>query len=672
MHISGTRNTASQPIRRVIYYWLAALLLLAEMPHYLNLPWWVSMFGAVVIVGKCLSIQHTRGTVNARLLSAPVLALVAMFAAVAVRLHYGYFLGRDPCVAFLFLLISCKFAESKTNKDVTLVLCLSAFLLFTQYFYSQTILSAVITIPAVLALGCVLIVLRGEKIEGTIADNLRLTCKLLLHGAPIAALLFLLFPRLPGPLWDLPHDTVGKTGLSETMQPGTISALSLSSDVAFRVEFDTAPPPQSDRYWRGPVLSVFDGRSWGLDENVRLAQPISDDSTTRLNYTVTLEPHNQRWLFALDVAAALPSKLAQSGQSGSPIGSMLSNFQMIAPKPITESIRYRQSSIISDAFIDSKPDRHTHTRVGGRNPRTMDFAQALRRQSANPMEFATKLLYWFRDQPFYYTLQPKLLGNSPVDEFLFDTRSGFCEHYASAMATVFRLASIPARVVTGYQGGEMNGNYMIVRQSDAHAWVEAWIQGAWRRFDPTAMVAPERVEQGLAASLGAGEPVPLLSRGGNHWLSSLQLRWDAMNYNWKRFVIDFDNQSQTSFWQSLGLPKPKLWQIASLILLCCGVWSWFVLQSSLGQTRTSNADTRLWRAYCARLKKAGLPRFRSEGPRDYHARSITAWPEHAQELEEIASALMYLRYAGPESQQRDMLRKRVRGGLRRLPKLHTL
>jgi len=626
MRIPGTRNNASQPISQLTLFWLAALVLLAELPHYMNLPWWVSLFGALVVVGKCATCLRSNSSISHWFLSSYLLAFLALLAAVAVRLHYGYFLGRDPCVAFLFLLISFKFAESKTNKDVTLVTCLSAFLLLTQYFYSQTILSALITLPAVLALGGVLIVVRDDSVKYPVARNLKITSKLLLHGAPIAAVLFLLFPRLPGPLWDLPHDSAGQTGLSETMQPGTISSLSLSSEVAFRVEFDTAPPSQSDRYWRGPVLSVFNGRAWGINPRTRHASPISDENEPTVNYTVTLEPHNHRWLFALDIA-----------NNG-----------------------------------DQNPSRHINTRLAGRNPRAVAFAQELRNESKNPEEFANKLMSWFNQQAFTYTLQPKLLGDSPVDEFLFDTRGGFCEHYASAMAVLLRAVSIPARIVTGYQGGEMNGDYMIVRQSDAHAWVEAWINGVWRRYDPTAAVAPERVETGFAASLDASEPVPLLARGRDHWLNRLQLRLDAINYNWKRFVVDFDNKSQISFWQSLGISSPKPLHVVLVILTSCAIWCWFTLRSSVGSKLRENDETKLWRQYCKKMAKAGLPRNRHEGPMDYHMRCVETWPDQAPNLNLIANNLMQLRYGEPNEKDRMLLLQIARRALSRLPKLKTL
>lgn len=669
MQIPGTKTTAKQNITRQVLFWLAALVLLAELPHYLNLPWWVSVFGAAVVFAKCYSFDRPARKLIAFFLSSYLLTLAAILSAVAVRLHYGYFLGRDPCVAFLFLLISAKFAESKTNKDVTLLVCLSAFLLLTQYFYSQTILSAIVTVPAVLALGGVLIVARNPSKQNSISNAIKLTGKLLLQGAPIAAVLFILFPRLPGPLWDLPHDSVGQTGLSDSMQPGTISALSLSSAVAFRVEFDEQPPPRQERYWRGPVLSVFDGQGWIADNRLRPVAPGTAENAQQYNYTVTLEPHRRRWLFALDVPVSLPTRQATNGQPGARVGTLMSNLQLLATKPVDKAIRYRQSSILSGIYEEPQAPLIANTQLTGRNQKTADFATKLRAQSGSDREFADALLRWFNKEPFYYTLQPGLLGDTPVDEFLFDTRSGFCEHYASAMAVLLRSASVPARIVTGYQGGKMNGNYMIVRQSDAHAWVEAWIDGVWRRFDPTAAVAPERIEAGLAASMGEGEPVPTLSRGSSLWLNRLQLRWDALNYDWKRIVVDFNNKSQSSLWESLGLNTPKAWQIMLAILFVTGIWSWLTLKSPITQKTPEAEENKLWRIYCRKLAKAGLPKHPNEGPLDYCSRSKQYWPDQASALDGIFQQLITLRFAEPATETRSSLLKNTRQAIAQLPPL---
>jgi len=252
---------------------LAALLMLVQLPHVLNLPLWVSGFGISLIA---LRVYARRSATNIKwryLFSTPVIALMAIVGALFIRAHYGYFLGRDPCVAFLFILVSLKFAEYRRSADATLLVGLSCILLLTQYFYSQSLLSAVVTVPAVFALGNALLVLRDPDHALAQRPQLALIAKLLMQGLPIALLLFVVFPRLPGPLWSLPDDAVGKTGLSDTMSPGDIGTLSRSSEVAFRVEFNGTPPPPDERYWRGPVLSQFDGFRWSPIINTTEAYP---------------------------------------------------------------------------------------------------------------------------------------------------------------------------------------------------------------------------------------------------------------------------------------------------------------------------------------------------------------------------------------------------------------
>ena len=681
MQISGARNTSREPLEPQSVYWLAVLVLLAELPHYLNLPWWVSLFGALVVLAKCKAAhsaaQRTTesadsSTLGRRLtelaLSAPVLAATAALTAVAVRFHYGYFLGRDPCVAFLFLLISFKFAESRTNKDATLVVCLSGFLLLTQYFYSQTLLSAIITLPAVLTLGGALLVVRDTRHQVPVNTAIKLTGKLLLQGVPIAAVLFLVFPRMPGPLWDLPRDSVGQTGLSDSMEPGSISGLSQSSAVAFRVDFDGSPPPKSMLYWRGPVLTQFDGRGWKADPAPRPATPAVAEDGQALDYTVTLEPHRRKWLFALDVPVSLPSKVTASGQAGTPLGSMMTNLQMISPKVINTAVRYRQSSILSGGYTEHEAPLRDNLRIAGRNHETLQFAARFRQQFNRPRDYAEGLMRWFSEQPFFYTLQPGLLGDTPIDEFLFSTRKGFCEHYASAMAILLRAASIPARVVTGYQGGSMNGDYMIIRQSDAHAWVEAWIDGSWRRYDPTAAVAPDRVNIGLGSALGETEPVPMLARNTPGFLRKMQLRWDAINHDWKRFVVDFNNESQTSLWKKLGINSPAAWQIVGVILLALGTWCAFVLGFSLVRRSERSEEDKLWSVLCRKLGKAGLPRAHNEGPRDYCQRATENWPAHASELRAVFAHLTNLRFANPGARKRELLLAETQKMLAKLPR----
>lgn len=672
------------PLERYTIAWLGALVLLAQVPHYLHLPWWVSALGAAVVLLKFQGFKHTTNS-RTRWVSSIGVALAAATSAALVRYHYGYFLGRDPCVAFLFLLVSFKFIESRSTKDGTLIICLSGFLLLTQYFYAQNILSALITLPAVLVMGGTLLNLRDTHRRESIKHSLMLNTKLLLQGLPIAAALFLLFPRLPAPLWNLPDDALAQTGLSGTLSPGTISALSMSDEVAFRVEFDNHVPAPAQRYWRGPVLGVFDGRHWSTSTSATLrSAPLSvvgetPDETPKTQkaipetlYTVTLEPHRQRWLFALDVAGSLPTSTSTSGNPPRALGYMQVNRQLIAPQPVTTTLRYRQSSSLDNRYDDPSPASTVNTQLAGNNVAAEAFARKMRRRFPDDKSYATAIMQWFHNEPFHYTLQPDLLGDRPVDEFLFSTRRGFCEHYASSFVYLLRAASVPARVVTGYLGGQMNGDYMIVRQSDAHAWAEAWIDGRWHRYDPTAAVAPERVEQGMSYSVPNTDPVPSLARNESGWLQALQLRWDALDYRWKSAVVNFNNSSQQKLWQSLGLNTPPAWVITTIMLILAAIWCCVMLGFKFSQRKTQAADDFLWKRFCDRLDQAGLPRQSDEGPHDYAQRIKSRWPSHADSVDQIAGALIRLRYGRASAKTRNSLLNRVTTDLKKLPSARQL
>ncbi len=617
-------SPATATIERASLHALAALLLLVQLPHVLHLPPWTSLLGATIVGARLYALERPALAVLDRLLSSVSLTLVCVAGAVAIRLHYGYFIGRDPCVAFLFLLVAAKFAELRRPADATFLMCLAAFLLLTQYFYSQTILAALVTLPAVLALGNALAVLRDPARAAPVRRRLRLVGRLLLQGVPVAALLFVLFPRLPGPLWSLPEDAAATTGLSDSMSPGSIGALSLSDAVAFRVEFDAEVPPMSARYWRGPVLDRFDGATWGAARSRPQVRPVAADGPV-LDYAVMLQPHRQRWLFALERPVSLPRGSDAPDASGTPLATLTDDGQLLADEPVTQVLRYRQSSMTSSSLPAARAPGRDQLALAGRNPRTLAFARELRARHPDDAGYAAAVLSEFNAEPFRYTLSPSLLGDAPVDEFLFDTREGFCEHYASAFTVALRAAGIPARVVTGYLGGEMNGDYMIVRQSDAHAWSEAWIDGAWRRYDPTGAVAPSRVESGLGAALPDSAAVPRLARGGVGWLREASLRWDRVNHAWQRLVVDFDDDSQMELWERLGLSAPPLWQIVTGVLVAAGLWCAVVLGAVVpwwprfGRARRRPEQIR-WNRLERRLARRGLMRGVAETPNAWLAR----------------------------------------------------
>ena len=640
-------------------HWLGLLLLAVQLPQAVHLPIWIAVFGVMLVALRLLWLRRDRQ----RPLAAPAripswsLALFAVAIAFAIRQSYGIFLSRDPSVAFLFVLAGIKFLEARTLRDGTLLACLASFLMITPFFYSQSVLAAVAALPAVLLLGAVLEALSREPAQPAPLPRAALVrvAVTIVQGLPLAALLFFLFPRLAGPLWGLPSDHAGRSGLSDSMRPGAIAELSLSGEVAFRVDFDGPVPPPALRYWRGPVLTRFNGETWGTGP-MRLDGRAVTEGGPIVRYTVLLEASDRPWLFALDLAATLPLPASAEGRTGVPNVARLSrDQQLVAGAPVTQPVRYIEASVLRDHYPSYPGDGETNAVAAPGNPKAAAFAGALRARYANDHELVGALLDWFRSEPFHYTLSPPYLEHDPVDGFLFDTQRGFCEHFASAFAVILRDAGVPARIVTGYQGGEINpnGGYLIVRQSDAHAWTEVLLDGQWQRFDPTATVAPSRIERGLAAALPAGEPVPLLARLDGSWLKSMQLAWDAFNHDWRRNVVGFNYERQRDLWRRLHLDRFAPWQIAAGVAAIAFVWASVILGWLALKRRRQERALVLWDDVCRRLAHAGLPRLPYEGPLAYARRAAQRWPQYAIAFAAIGESFAVLRYGALAGRDRE-------------------
>jgi transglutaminase-like putative cysteine protease len=492
-------------------------------------------------------------------------------------------------------------------------------------------------------------------------EELRLGGKLLLQGLPIMLVLFFLFPRIDGALWHTPQPpTAASTGISDEMRPGDISQLVQDDSVAFRVEFEGTVPPSSQRYWRGPVMWFTTGRFW------RAGSPLNEETSfigrgEPVSYSVSLEPSQQRWLFMLDLPADAPS------------GARLTeDFQVVTEGPITARKRYRARSYTDYTAAEISPAQR---RAGLQKPyhlseRVQELALTWRARATSDREVVEMALSHFRNEPFVYTLEPPLLPDDPIDGFLFETRRGFCEHYATSFTVLMRLAGIPARVVTGYQGGQLNpfGDYLIVRQSDAHAWAEVWLPGVgWTRVDPTAAVAPERVEQAIDAdaAFGADGAVQFRGLAGTFTLDlgeRLQLAIDTVYAKWDLWILGYGAERQLEVLSQLGLGIESWRDVIVALAIAVGLLlpliGWSIMR---GRTRAHDPAARLYRRFCARLARRGLGRAGHEGPRHYAARISERRPDLAAAVARITDLYVGLRYR-PESRPGDLaaLRRSVR------------
>ena len=616
--------------------WLLAALTLVAAPHAERLPWWVTVLAVVLMAWRIYLLGHLRLPLPRKWL----LLLIVASATAGIYLHYRSIFGRDPGVTLLIIMLALKTLETRSNRDGILLIFLCYFLIITNFFFSQTILTAVYMLGCVWFITAGMLGLHYTRHPGY-RTQLRASGALIAQAAPLMLALFLFFPRIQGPLWGLPQDAYsGVTGLSDTMAPGSLSNLSLSDAVAFRVGFAALPPPPKQLYWRGPVMWDFDGRTWTTPRRL-FGAPRYQTSSAPVAYEVTLEPHNKHWLFALEMPGRLP-----------PRSRATVDFQLISNTPVVQRLRYEMVSYPDTGYgIDeSRAVLASATRLPpGFNPRARALAQSLRAKFSDDRALMREVLALFRNQSFFYTLTPPPLGTHTVDEFLFDTKSGFCEHYASAFAVLMRAAGIPTRIVTGYLGGEINpvGGYMIVRQADAHAWTEVWFSGeGWVRVDPTAAVSPLRVESGIGAAVPRTDPLPLMARGDYQWLRQARLTWDSLSNSWNQWVLGYNPERQRSLLSRVGIDDAT-WRTLTVILIAAtGIIMLLLALITLRRLRTAVRDpVRLaYNRFCAKLGRRGLPRDPAEGPLDYAARLARLRPDLAPGIAAITQLYVALRY----------------------------
>ncbi len=540
----GTRP-ASPPLSPRLQAHLLGVIGLVLLPHALHLPPWLSLIGALGLLWHALHLRHALP-----LPSRPLLVALMLAGTAGVWMTHGSIFGRDGGVSFLVLLTVLKLLETRTRRDGGLLALLGLFLLLTQFLFDQGPFTALWAIGAFALLLGLLGMLGdvGTPLEALpLRTRLRGLAPLMGLALPVALLLFVFVPRPSNPLLGLPQGNQARSGLSDELAPGSITELSRSDAVAFRASFTGEEPSRAQLYWRGPVFWHYDGRRWSRLPDIARPDALGMVPGEQvLEYSLMLEAQGSVILPALDVPLEAPE--------GARV--MIDHdLRFIRPQ---EGRRLLNLRAAPDARLDPVlPDRLREQALrlpAGENPLLLDIGMGWRK--LEPEERIQAALNLFREKPFRYTLNPPALPDQDaMDAFLFDTRAGFCEHYATTFVLLMRAAGLPARVVTGYQGGERHPDgYWIVRQGDAHAWAEVWIEGeGWRRVDPTQAIAPQRIELGLAAAVPdmAGE-LPAALRRDFGFLHRAQLRLDSMENRWNRWVLGFDRDDQRALLSWLG------------------------------------------------------------------------------------------------------------------------
>lgn len=640
--------------------WLLSGMTLAALPHMGRIPVWVSLMYVILtgwmmggsLFGWPLPDRSRRVLVLAKY----ALAVAGLFAVIQ---SYGSLSGRDPGVALLVLLSGFKFLETRSERDFYIAVCLSFILVVTNFFYTQTIPTALFMAVVVLVLTTCFVVLNDRNQGLGVLQRLRLAGILLLQACPLMLVMFLLFPRVPGPLWGLPKDAhSGIVGIDDAMSPGSISQLLNSDALAFRVKFHGDTPEKGRFYWRGPVLTHNDGQRWSRNENLFFPpQNNLENLGNSISYTVTLEPTNQRWLFALE----MPPRASD--------GQLTNDYQILQRKRVQDRIRYDQVSW-PDYQLTGESDRVRQAALQlpeGYHPRTIEHARQWRREGMSDQQIIERAMRWFNEEEFYYTRQPPLLEGDNIDEFLFETRRGFCEHYASSFVVLMRAADIPARVVTGYLGATYNpiGDYYNVYQRDAHAWAEVWLDGSgWQRVDPTSAVSPLRVLEGIEHAIPEVRGSFGLAYGNNSLAVEVMRQfidsWDNLNYQWSQWVLGYGPKRQKELMSFLGFHDVD-WQSLTISLviiiaaLLAAIGGWFFLR----QPGNREPSRRLYDRFCAKLAQLGMSRRPYEGPHDFAARAARRYPRLKETIMRITGVYVAVRY-GSETERLAELRDQVR------------
>ncbi|WP_283743283.1 DUF3488 and transglutaminase-like domain-containing protein [Sideroxydans sp. CL21] len=619
-----------------LIYGLIACILLVSAPHAEHLPLWVSAICSALLAWRAY-LTWSGNPLPPRWL----LLVVTLACVLAIAATFRTLFGREVGVTLLILLASLKLLEIRAVRDVTVLIYLSCFVIITNFFYSQSIPTALFMLVTLLVIMATWVHLQ----TGTLAfkPRLRVAGVLLLQAIPLSLIIFVLFPRVQGPLWGMPQDAYASSGLSDSMAPGSLSKLSLSDAVAFRVVFNGKEPSRDQMYWRGPVLWDFDGTSWKRGRNATLQRPVLTDATTPVDYTVTLEAHNKPWLFVLDMPAkiSIPADLAP-------------DFQVLSRTPVNARTRYSATSLLSYRANLGEPPQQLQRALAlppGYNPQARKLAAEWRTRSDSDMALVQTALDYFNRNGFEYTLEPPLLGTNSVDDFMFTTKKGFCEHYAGSFVFLMRAAGLPARVVTGYQGGEYNdlGGYYVLHQYDAHAWAEVWLQDrGWVRIDPTAAISPARIQSGLNAALPDNATLPFFARTQSPFLLKLRFNLDALTNQWNQWVLGYNTERQFAFLTRLGMEditwKKLAINMLSGVALLVGIFTLLMLRRL--SVRQTDAVQALWLKACRKLEKAGLPRAPHEGAMDYATRIAAARPELTEEIYDLAARYASLRYGG--------------------------
>jgi transglutaminase-like putative cysteine protease len=607
--------------------------------HAPHLPWWLSALLTLVLGLRWWQRRQRSGSVP-RWLKLPALALLTL----AVVVQYGSIFGREPGSALAVGLLILKLLETESARDVRVGISFACFALMAALLFDQAMLATVMVALGLLPALATLRALEPAQMPMTLRRSLLSDTQLLMAALPLALLAFLLIPRLSSPLWGAPSPDEARTGLSDSMSPGNFTDLLTDDRPALRVSFEGPPPSPDLRYFRAYVMWNYDGRSWrrARGRQTGANAPVALKAATSIGYRISLQANQQRVLPTLDVPLTAPAQ-----------ASLLVDREVMADKPVNTTINYEMRSALHyqlQPVLDERSRQLGLRLPAGFNPRTRAMASQWRQHYGdNDEAIIQAALTMFRDGGFRYTLSPAPLGREAIDDFLFETHEGFCEHYSSAFTVLMRAAGIPARVVTGYQGGYWNslGNYLLVRNSDAHAWSEVWLAGrGWVRIDPTGAVRPDRVTLGAAAADAAAGDQQDWYRSA--WIQGLQNHWDIVNRWWDQGVVGFDALRQRGLLTPFGIRDADTATLSVLLAIGSVLFMGIGLAWALMRRQPGDPLRAAMRELERKLARVGVVRRIGEAPGHYLSRAARALPGQREELAILMRAYLELRYAHDE------------------------
>jgi len=647
-----------------LLHFLPLLVLLCLLPHWSNTP--------IVFIGLNLICLVLFYILDFKLLKLPqtiIKFLLTLFVILLIPSNFGFHFTQNIAIVLLTSMSCLKLLEIHNYHDkrnIYIVLFLCYFLVSTYFLNSQSLLTTIYAIVLFFIITLSMAIFsRAPLTTIPLLALLRLIGKLAISAIPLTIVLFLFFPRIPGPLWTLPSDdSSGTTGISGDMYPGSVNSISESNEIAFRIDFHSPVPAADKLYWRGPVLTKTDGFSW--QQNPLHDKPLKEDFNDIIlnpddyvSYSVTLEPQKQKWLFTLEMAKKISSSFLKRPY-------LSHDMQLLVKHKISQVVQYKASSATTFYFqqLDPLDISLALQYPGGNNPKTFKLGSQWKKQFTDKEIIIEKALNMFRHNDFYYTRTPPIMINHPADQFLFDAKQGFCEHFASSFVLLMRASGIPARVIAGYQGIEYNklGDYYVVRQSNAHAWAEVWLENqGWIRIDPTAVVPQDHINDNIFdyrnrdleflninySNINQLTQKLLLDNWQliSDWSNTISQYMDNLKYTWNNWLLGYDQKKQQIIMELLGFQyrwKTMLFLMFGLIMGIIVIIFYFQLVKKI---QLEAPEVRSYKKLLRKLHDYGLIIHPHDGPEKIKLLTIEKFRTEEKKINAIFNYYIHLRYS---------------------------